>query len=121
MSLSRVPLPHRSPAVARFEAELTWAFSPLPGKYDGAGAIQRAWDDFQAGKLEDNTTGIMIHYVIEEVDRGEPILVERIECRPGESCDDLANRIHSHEHKLIVQATATLSKKISADKAARSS
>ena len=56
----------------------------LEGKYDGAAAIERAFEDFQAGKLEDNKTGIMVHYVIAKVDRGEPILVKEIECREGE-------------------------------------
>ena len=33
----------------------------LFGKYDGAGAIKRAYDDYHEGKLEDDKTGIMIH------------------------------------------------------------
>lgn len=33
----------------------------LPGKYDGAGAIKRAYDDYHKGKLEHDKTGIMIH------------------------------------------------------------
>lgn len=32
----------------------------LPGKYDGANAIERAFKDFQEGKLEDGKTGIMM-------------------------------------------------------------
>ncbi|KAH7034910.1 phosphoribosylglycinamide formyltransferase [Microdochium trichocladiopsis] len=88
----------------------------LPGKYDGAGAIERAYSDFQAGKLENNKTGIMIHYVIAEVDRGEPILVEEIECRQGESLDDFANRLHSHEHELVVRAVTKLSSEIATAK-----
>lgn len=35
----------------------------LPGKYDGKDAIKRAYDDYHKGKLEHDTTGIMIHYV----------------------------------------------------------
>jgi len=92
----------------------------LPGKYDGAGAIERAYSDFQAGKLENNKTGIMIHYVIAEVDRGEPILVQEIECRQGEALDDFANRLHSHEHELVVRAVMKLSSKIAAAKKQRS-
>lgn len=76
------------------------------GKYNGAGAIERAYQDFQEGKLENNRTGIMIHYVIAEVDRGAPILTREIECRKGEALQDLEQRIHSHEHDLIVEATA---------------
>ncbi|KAK4096410.1 phosphoribosylglycinamide formyltransferase [Parathielavia hyrcaniae] len=84
----------------------------LPGKYDGAGAIGRAFEDFKAGKLENNKTGIMVHYVIDKVDRGEPILVKEIECREGEDLHQLEERIHSHEHELIVEATAKVTKEI---------
>lgn len=78
----------------------------VAGRYDGAGAIERAYQDFQAGKLENNKTGIMIHYVIAQVDRGEPIMTKEIECKEGESLEDLEQRIHSHEHELLVAATA---------------
>ncbi|KAL1837766.1 hypothetical protein VTJ49DRAFT_3430 [Mycothermus thermophilus] len=89
----------------------------LPGKYDGAGAIERAFNDFKAGKLENNRTGIMVHYVIAQVDRGEPILVREIECREGEDLHQLEERIHSYEHELIVEATAKVVKEIAAAKA----
>ncbi|KUI66593.1 Phosphoribosylglycinamide formyltransferase [Cytospora mali] len=88
----------------------------LPGKYDGAGAIERAYEDFQAGKLENNKTGIMIHYVIAEVDRGQPIMTREVECREGESLEGLEQRIHSHEHDLIVEATAKVAGGILAKK-----
>ncbi|KAK4035232.1 formyl transferase [Parachaetomium inaequale] len=88
----------------------------LPGKYDGAGAIERAFDDFKAGKLENNRTGIMVHYVIDKVDRGEPILVKEIECREGEDLHQLEERIHSHEHELIVEAAAKVAKEVVARK-----
>jgi phosphoribosylglycinamide formyltransferase len=32
----------------------------LPKQYDGAKAIERAYDDYHKGKLKDDTTGIMI-------------------------------------------------------------
>ncbi len=82
------------------------------GKYDGANAIERAFEDFKAGKLENNRTGIMVHYVIDKVDRGEPILVREIECREGEDLHQLEERIHSHEHELIVEATAQVAKEV---------
>lgn len=89
------------------------------GKYDGAGAIERAYQDFQEGKLENNRTGIMVHYVIAQVDRGEPIMTKEIECREGESLHDLEQRIHSHEHELLVAATAKVMGEILADKSKR--
>ncbi len=76
-----------------------------PGKYDGTNAIQRAFDDFQAGRLENNTTGIMVHFVIDAVDRGEPIMTRDIQCRVGEDIHALEARIHVEEHALIVVAT----------------
>ena len=48
----------------------------------------------------------MIHYVIEKVDRGEPILTQEIECRKAEDLHQLEERFHSYEHELIVNATA---------------
>ncbi|KAF7555518.1 hypothetical protein G7046_g6536 [Stylonectria norvegica] len=75
----------------------------LPGEFDGANAIERAFDEFKAGRL--TRTGIMAHYVILEVDRGTPIMVQEIEWK-GEELEELKERIHSHEHELIVNATA---------------
>jgi folate-dependent phosphoribosylglycinamide formyltransferase PurN len=47
----------------------------------------------------------MIHYVITEVDRGEPIVVEYVDLRSGESLDDLTQRVHDVEHGAIVKGT----------------
>jgi phosphoribosylglycinamide formyltransferase len=58
----------------------------------------------------------MVHFVIDKVDRGEPILTREIECREGEDLHELEERIHSHEHELIVQATAKVVKEILARK-----
>ncbi|KAK4083334.1 phosphoribosylglycinamide formyltransferase [Purpureocillium lilacinum] len=88
----------------------------LPGKYDGAHAIERAFEDFKAGKLENNKTGIMVHNVIKQVDQGEAILTREVECLPGDDLETLEQRIHSHEHELIVEATAKLVGEIMAQK-----
>ncbi|KAI0417926.1 formyl transferase [Xylaria grammica] len=93
----------------------------LPGMYDGAGAINRAFEDFKAGKLENGITGIMIHYVVEEVDRGAPVLTQEIQIRDEESLEDLEKRIHEYEHELIVKATALLAQKIVAAKGSATS
>ncbi|RYP83768.1 hypothetical protein DL769_001300 [Monosporascus sp. CRB-8-3] len=76
----------------------------LPGEYNGAGAIERAFEDFKAGKT--TRTGVMVHYVILEMDMGAPILVREIEFREAEELAQLEDRIHGHEHELIVEATA---------------
>ncbi|KAG6026838.1 hypothetical protein E4U19_002375 [Claviceps sp. Clav32 group G5] len=81
----------------------------LPGEFDGAMAIERAFDELKAGRM--TRTGIMAHYVIDEVDRGEPILVQEIEWK-GEGLEELKERIHVHEHQLIVNAAAKVVQEI---------
>ncbi|WFD02482.1 phosphoribosylglycinamide formyltransferase 1 [Malassezia obtusa] len=76
----------------------------LPGAFDGANAIERAYDAFQRGEIEH--TGIMVHEVVAEVDRGAPILVENVPIYQGEPLDALETRMHQVEHRLIVQAVA---------------
>ncbi|RPB01071.1 phosphoribosylglycinamide formyltransferase [Choiromyces venosus 120613-1] len=75
----------------------------LPGQFDGANAIDRAYEAFQRGEI--TKTGIMIHHVITAVDRGAPIIVREIEMIKGESLEDLENRIHAVEHIEIVNGT----------------
>ncbi|KAH6724586.1 putative phosphoribosylglycinamide formyltransferase [Leptodontidium sp. 2 PMI_412] len=78
----------------------------LPGMYDGIDAIKRAYDDYHKGKLENDETGIMIHYVISEVDRGQPIVIRKIKCRTPETLEELNERVHAQEHELILEGTA---------------
>ncbi|KAK4546021.1 hypothetical protein LTR36_002158 [Oleoguttula mirabilis] len=75
----------------------------LHGDLIGAGCIKRAWDEYEAGTRKN--TGIMIHYVIAEVDMGEPIVQEEISIEGCQSLEDLEKRIHKHEHGLIVKGT----------------
>lgn len=84
----------------------------LPNQFDGANAIGRAWEAYQRGDIA--VTGVMIHYVISEVDRGEPIIVEEVPCRDCETESDLEERIHKVEWKLIVEGTAKALSKIEA-------
>lgn len=44
--------------------------------------------------------------VIDEVDRGDPIVVRQIKCQTPETLEELSNRIHSQEHELIVEGSA---------------
>ncbi|KAI1490169.1 phosphoribosylglycinamide formyltransferase [Biscogniauxia mediterranea] len=81
----------------------------LPREFDGANAIERAFEEFKAGRL--TRTGIMAHYVIDEVDRGEPIVVKEIEWK-GEGLEELKERMHVHEHELIVKAAAKVTQEI---------
>ncbi|SLM33458.1 phosphoribosylglycinamide formyltransferase [Lasallia pustulata] len=87
----------------------------LPGQYNGTNAIGRAYEDFQHGKID--TTGVMIHYVITEVDMGEPILVEEIGIRKGESLEELEQRIHQIEWVTIVEGTSKALERLQQKKA----
>lgn len=73
----------------------------LPGQFDGAHAIDRAYEAFKKGEIKN--TGIMVHKVIADVDRGEVILQRPVPIEETDSLEDLEERIHSFEHKLIVE------------------
>jgi phosphoribosylglycinamide formyltransferase len=73
----------------------------LPGEFDGAHAIERAYDAFKEGKI--SRTGIMVHKVIPEVDRGEVILQREVPIDVNDSLQDLEDKIHKTEHVLIVE------------------
>lgn len=79
------------------------------GEFDGANAIERAYAELKAGRIK--TTGIMAHYVIAEVDRGAPILVEEIEWN-GEELAALEEKMHVREHDIIVKATDKVAREI---------
>jgi phosphoribosylglycinamide formyltransferase len=76
----------------------------LPGQFNGAGAIHRAYAAFQKGEID--RTGVMIHHVISEVDMGEPIVTREISMKVGETEEELEHRIHQMEWELIVEGTA---------------
>ncbi|KAH9944502.1 phosphoribosylglycinamide formyltransferase [Epithele typhae] len=57
-------------------------------------------------------SGVMVHYVVKEVDRGEPILVREVEILPGEPIEAFEERLHGLEWKIIVEATAKVLDKV---------
>ncbi|KAI8989358.1 formyl transferase-domain-containing protein [Pilobolus umbonatus] len=73
----------------------------LPGKFDGAHAIERAFEAFKKGEIK--STGIMVHKVIADVDRGSVILQREIPIYEKDTLDALETRIHENEHLLIVE------------------
>lgn len=73
----------------------------LPGQFDGAHAIDRTFEAFKKGEIKN--TGIMVHKVIADVDRGDVILQREVPIYETDSLEDLENRIHSFEHELIVE------------------
>ncbi|EOR03634.1 Phosphoribosylglycinamide formyltransferase [Wallemia ichthyophaga EXF-994] len=74
----------------------------LPGAFDGAHAIERAYDAFKQGHI--SKTGCMVHYVIPQVDRGEPIVVADVDIHKQDTLESMENRIHETEWRIIIQA-----------------
>ncbi|KAF9475511.1 phosphoribosylglycinamide formyltransferase [Pholiota conissans] len=75
----------------------------LPGQFDGASAIERAYEAFQKGEI--SKSGAMVHRVVKDVDRGEPIVVREVPFVTGESIEAYEARLHAVEHEIIVEAT----------------
>lgn len=75
----------------------------LHGDIIGGNAIERAWEEYQQGKR--TKTGVMVHYVIAEVDMGEPVVQKEVEIEGCKTLKDLQERMHECEHLLIVEAT----------------
>lgn len=75
----------------------------LPGAFDGANAIDRAYEAFQKGEIDHS--GCMVHRVVKDVDRGEPIIVREVVIERGEPLECFEERLHKVEHEIIVEAT----------------
>lgn len=76
----------------------------LPGAFDGAGAIERAYEAFQKGEITE--TGVMVHRVAKEVDRGEPIVVRKVPISIGMSLEEFEKGLHAIEWEVIVEAVS---------------
>ncbi|KAI5964907.1 ade5 [Candida pseudojiufengensis] len=82
----------------------------LPGAFDGTLAIDRCWKAGQDGEITKG--GVMIHKVITEVDRGEPILVKELDLKKGETLEEYEDRVHKIEHIAIVEGTNKIIKEL---------
>ncbi|KAL0945710.1 hypothetical protein HGRIS_014858 [Hohenbuehelia grisea] len=96
------PAPKRIPVINLHPA--------LPGAFDGTHAIDRAYDAFQRGEI--THSGVMVHHVVKEVDRGEPVLIRVVNMHHGEDKDAFEKRVHETEWKVIVEATRKVLDKI---------
>jgi formyltetrahydrofolate-dependent phosphoribosylglycinamide formyltransferase len=82
----------------------------LPNEFAGTNAIERAYEAAQKGEIR--RSGIMVHYVIPEVDAGEVIIQAEVPILATDLLEDFAARMHATEHKLIVQAIALVGDKL---------
>lgn len=74
----------------------------LPGQFAGTRAIQRAYEAFQRGEIKH--TGVMVHWVVPEVDAGQIIRMAAVPICDEDKLSDLESRIHAVEHQLLVEA-----------------
>ena len=75
----------------------------LPGAFEGTHAIERSYAAFQNGEVD--TVGAMVHRVVKEVDRGEPVVVRVVEIKKDEPLVVYEGRLHRAEWEIIVEGT----------------
>ena len=81
----------------------------LPGTFPGTHAIERALAAYRAGTIQH--TGVMTHFVPDEgVDSGPAILTALVPILPDDTLAALEARVHSTEHRLIVETVNILTK-----------
>lgn len=86
---SKLPQP---PHTQQFPIPCINLHPALPGAFDGADAIGRAFTAFQSGEI--TKTGVMVHRVVAEVDRGEPLVVREIKIKQDGTKEELETSIH---------------------------
>lgn len=74
----------------------------LPGHFAGTNAIARAFEAFGRGEVQQ--TGVMVHWVVPEVDAGPVIASAEVPIYPDDTLEQLEERVHATEHQLIVLA-----------------
>ena len=80
-----------SPAfLDRFPMKVLNLHPALPGQFPGTHAIQRAYEAFQRGEIDQ--TGVMVHWVVPEVDAGPVVASAEVPIYPTDSLDDLEAR-----------------------------
>lgn len=74
----------------------------LPGQFPGADGIGDAFKAFQRGEVDH--TGVMVHWVIPEVDAGPVVATAVVPIEQNDTLETLEERIHRTEHELLVGA-----------------
>lgn len=97
--------------IEKFQGQIINLHPALPGEFDGLNSIARAWDAHKSLGLE--RTGVMIHWIIPEVDAGEVIISREIEFLENDTLDSFEARLHSVEHQLIVEGVRRALKSLS--------
>ncbi|RPI80769.1 MAG: phosphoribosylglycinamide formyltransferase [Chloroflexi bacterium] len=79
----------------------------LPGTFPGTHAIERAYQAYKDGQITE--TGVMVHLVPDEgVDSGPVLASEVVPIYPQDSLESLETRIHTVEHRLLIEVIRKL-------------
>mgnify|MGYP006301434359 CR=1 FL=1 len=93
--------------LAHFPSRVVNLHPALPGAFPGTDAIRRAYEAYGEGEIDH--TGVMVHLVPDEaVDAGPVVVKETVPIHVDDKLDDLEERIHAVEHRLLVQAVREL-------------
>lgn len=74
----------------------------LPESFVGVDCIEKAYNAFKTGKIRE--TGSMVHYVTEELDRGDVVETITVPIYQTDSLKDMTARVKSHEKGLMISA-----------------
>jgi phosphoribosylglycinamide formyltransferase-1 len=78
-----------------------------PGTHRGLGGIEAAFAAWERGDIDHG--GVMVHYVPDEgVDDGPVITWEPVPFVDGDTLESYAERVHRVEHRVLVDAIATV-------------
>lgn len=100
-----------SPAfLNRFPRKVINLHPALPNTFVGMHGIQQAYDAYQ--KDNSVSAGVMTHYVVPEVDRGEYIQALRIPINSDDSYEDLEFRVKTYEKDVLISSLKTLTDNI---------
>jgi formyltetrahydrofolate-dependent phosphoribosylglycinamide formyltransferase len=86
----------------RFPSRVINLHPALPGAFPGTDAIERAFTAFQRGEVASG--GVMVHFVVPEVDAGQVIAQSAVPIAPDDTLDSFTARVHEVEHRLLVEA-----------------
>ncbi|ORY63551.1 uncharacterized protein BCR38DRAFT_317429, partial [Pseudomassariella vexata] len=81
------------------------------------GCHQKAFYDFEGGKLESKKTGVMVHYITKQFDRGAVIMAREIEGRQNKGLGQLEDRMRCLDHEVVGKATTLVFEEILSSKA----
>ena len=88
--------------LSQFPGRVVNIHPALPGTFPGVEAIERAYQAWQAGKIDHS--GVMVHLVPDEgIDSGPVLAQETVAFQPGDTLDHFTSRIHAVEHRLYVE------------------